>query len=203
MAPQQPVSIAPATMAEAPAIRTVLAHSLSEDPMLTWMFPQRDALRLSRIAFFFSGQVERLVGHGLVHSAMVEGEIVGAALWIPEGTPRLDSLPRPRDIMGILLGETRNRDLIDEFTAARDGAPSVAGTYLATLGVLEEYRGHEVGTRLVEAGHRAITGPTWVETTSPRNLPFYRRLGYEVVHEAPFAGGTTTMTRLVRDTMAP
>ncbi|WP_267061763.1 hypothetical protein [Brachybacterium halotolerans] len=42
-----------------------------------------------------------------------------------------------------------------------------------------------------------------METAPPRNLPFYRRLGYEVVHEAPFAGGTTTMTRLVRDTMAP
>lgn len=195
------MDISPATMAEAPAIRTALARALSEDPMLAWMFPLRDELRLSRIAIFFSGQVERLVQHGLVHRATVGGAIAGAAMWIPEGTARLDTLPRPRDIMGVLFDEARNRELSGEFTAAREGAPAAVGTYLATLGVLEEHRGRGVGARLVEAGHEAIPGPTWVESTSARNLPFYRRRGYSVVHRAPFASGTTTMTRLVRDTM--
>ncbi|MCG7310454.1 GNAT family N-acetyltransferase [Brachybacterium sp. ACRRE] len=196
------IEITCATMADVPSIRTVLAGALSDDPMLTWMFPVRDERRLSRIALFFSRQVERLVAHGLAHRATVGGALVGAALWIPEGTPRDDALPDPRDLMHLLLGEQRNQEVIEDFTRARSGAPSGDGAYLATLGVREDHRGAGIGARLVRAGLESLRCPAWVESTEPRNVLFYERLGFQVVHEAPFAGGTTTMTRLVRDTMA-
>ncbi|MGP9537652.1 GNAT family N-acetyltransferase [Brachybacterium sp. AOP43-C2-M15] len=193
------VRIAPAAMTDVPQVRTVIARSLSDDPMLRWLFPEDCAERLSRIALFFSGQVEQLIRHGAAHHARVDGEIVGAALWIPEGMERASTLPAARDLPPILLGGSRYAAFGHQFAEAREGAPAAEGAYLATLGVLAEHRERGIGRALVRAGHELLGEPTWLETTDPHNVDFYQHLGYETVHRAPFADGTTSMIRLVRD----
>ena len=39
-----------------------------------------------------------------------------------------------------------------------------------------------------------LDGPMWAESENPRDLDFYRRLGFAVVHQAPLFD--TTLSRL-------
>lgn len=53
--------------------------------------------------------------------------------------------------------------------------------YLSILGVMPEYQGQGLGVGLVEnvlAEADAANMPTYLETFTPRNMSFYRRLGY-------------------------
>jgi len=54
--------------------------------------------------------------------------------------------------------------------------------YLSILGVLPEYQGRGLGVGLVENVLKEtdkIGVPTYLETFTPRNMSFYRRLGYK------------------------
>ena len=188
----------PARARDLPAIRTVVAHAVADDPMLTWLLPVGGPQRLSRIAIYFSAQVERLVAHGVCHVAVAGGEIVGAALWAACDLPRATTLPLAPELGAIVLDPERARAMNEQFAAARAEAPHCDGAYLSTLGVLDRHRGQGLGMSLVEAGHRAVAGPTWLETTNPRNHSLYERAGYRKVHEAPFADATTTLARFSR-----
>lgn len=192
------VSIRRATAADIPAVRTVIARSLAADPMLEWIFPPDTTNRESRLAIYFSAQVERLVTLGVTHMAMEGDAAVGAALWMPPGTGRPDSLPIGAELTEILCGADRSHTIGADFAAARAGAPDHDGPYLATLGVLPSHRGQGLGRRLLDAGHDCLGPTTWLESVNPANLGVYQRAGYAITHQAPFANGTTTLTLLKR-----
>lgn len=184
---------------DVPQVRTVVARALADDPMIRWIVPPEATDRMSRVAVFFSAQVERLVLLGHTDVATVDDRVVGAALWIPPGAGRLDGLPLAAELAGIVSTPERVQAFADQFHAARDGAPVCDGPYLATLGVLDSCRGQGIGRRLLQAGHGHFGQvTTWLESTNPDNLSLYERAGYLPTHRAPFADGSTVMTRLVR-----
>jgi ribosomal protein S18 acetylase RimI-like enzyme len=58
--------------------------------------------------------------------------------------------------------------------------------YLATLGTAVEMQGRGVGSALLRPvlSHCDAAGlPCYLESSKERNVPFYRRHGFEVVHE--------------------
>ncbi len=53
--------------------------------------------------------------------------------------------------------------------------------YLSIVGILPEFQGKGFGPGLIKnvlSKTDAIKAPTYLETFTPRNIPFYRRLGY-------------------------
>ncbi|MFC6360436.1 GNAT family N-acetyltransferase [Luteococcus peritonei] len=198
------VTVRRAGLADIPQIRTVLAHGLAEDPMMLWLFGEEEdpRRRLSRIAAYFSVQVERRVTAGLVDVATVDDEVVGAALWGERRLEPSDLLPRPGSLALMLLGEDWGAATSEAMTAARDAAPAPSGPYLAVLAVLPQLQGHRIGQRLVEASHRRFGESTWLESTNPRNHGFYQRLGYRRVHQVQVALDGPLLTCFVRSGQA-
>ncbi|MEL4504841.1 GNAT family N-acetyltransferase [Luteococcus sp. H138] len=183
---------------EMPVIRTVLARALADDPLVQWNFPVVDKAqeRLSLVALYFLLAVERFVLQGRSFVAVGDGRVVGAALWMPPGMQRVPSLPRPLDLMTLLLGEDALLANGELFERARDGAPECEGFYLAQLGVLPEHRAAGVGSELMRYCMAELPGPLWAESANPRNVGFYQRLGFAVVHRAPLFDSTLTRLSL-------
>lgn len=85
---------------------------------------------------------------------------------------------------------------IVDFMSEQSGALiDEAAWYLSILGILPAFQGQGVGVGLV---NEVLTGtdysgvPTYLETFTPRNIPFYQRLGYRAIerfHE-PTTGAT-------------
>lgn len=193
------VEIRPAQAHQLPEIRSVLTRSLAQDPLMRWYFPDGEApeQRLGRIAMYLGPSMEWLVGCSTAHAALVDGVIVGAALWMEPGTPVPQTLPSLRGLAEILMGQERAQAVHAGMRAARQGAAEISGVYLSLAGVAEQWRGRGLGARLLEPVLSRGPGTCWLESTNPRNVPFYERAGFRVVHEAPVGGSGVTMARLV------
>lgn len=140
--------------------------------------------------------VERLVLQGRSFTVVDEGRILWAALWMPSGMEREPSLPRPRDFMGQLLGDEVLLESAERLQQAWEGAPECGGFYLADLGLLPGFQASRSGlaSRLMRHCMAELEGPMWAESANPRDLDFYRRLGFAAVHQASLFD--TTLSRL-------
>ncbi len=74
--------------------------------------------------------------------------------------------------------------------------------YLNVLGVPPERQGHGIGSELVKArlaSFDASQMPCYLETDAPRNLAFYRRLGFQVVYEGKIPGSEFPFWGMLRE----
>ncbi|MDO5081474.1 GNAT family N-acetyltransferase [Buchananella hordeovulneris] len=189
-----------AQVTDLPAIRRVLVEALGDDPLLQWYFPpayERSEVRRSRIALYFSPTLEWLVTAALVHVARVGPDVVGFAAWVPHGTTPPTSLPRLGDMTEIVTSPRRAERITTALRQARSAAPDCSGDYLFLLAVLPAAQGQGVGARLLQAGLAEVQTP-WLESTNPRNLPFYHRHGFRTIHTASLGDSGVHLHRLAQ-----
>jgi GNAT superfamily N-acetyltransferase len=161
-------------------IAGALARAFHDDPAMTWLFGDRSAPRLRRIARFMGSEARRHRRHGgLVLTA--DGH-PGAALWDPPGRWRstwpdvlraapmmLSSIgPRvPRALRGLGLMEASH--------------PRQPHWYLAVLGTDPPQQGRGVGAALLAPvlGRCDAEGTgAYLESSKPENVPWYERFGF-------------------------
>jgi len=122
----------------------------------------------------------------------------GAAIWHlpqpPEVAARADAAKRAQ--LSALLGARglRNYRAIVDFMAphAARAVPPDAW-YLSIVGVAPSLQGRGVGAQLLAPALARATAhrrPCYLETFTPRNLPFYERLGFRplAMHREPVTG---------------
>ena len=178
--------------AEALALAAVLARAFEHDPMTAHLLP--DAARRP-------AALERGFGAYLRRVYMPCGEcyttagVAGGALWMPPGTYPLSAwrqlrlLPTFARVFGLSATPRAMRD-IDRMERMHPKGPP--HWYLAFLGVEPSEQGKRVGSALLlpvlgrcDAGRE----PAYLETSNERNVPLYRRHGFEVVAECDIADG--------------
>ncbi|MBF0697220.1 GNAT family N-acetyltransferase [Actinomyces bowdenii] len=189
-----------ADCSQLPQLRSVLVRSLAADPLMRWFFPEGgepEEQRLNRIAMYLGPQIEWLVGSGTAYAAVVEDEVIGAAVWMAPGTALPVTLPALRRLAEVLMPAGKAEAVHEGMRAARAGAPEVKGTYLSLTGVEPAWQGRGVGVRLLEPMLGPGAGVRWLESTNPRNVRFYERAGFRVVHQSPVGGSGVTMCRMV------
>ena len=175
------------------AIRRVLGEAFAPDPLLVWLFPD-DATRLDATAAWLGLFAERYLTRAPIH-AIVGDDVAAVALWQQPGETALPVASGPPTIGGLLaalLGPARSAELGDALRAIASVRPTRRHSYLQFLAVSPEHQGHGMGHRLIMPGMAAADNEgvgVHLETTSARNLPFYRSLGFEVSHEVRLEPG--------------
>jgi GNAT superfamily N-acetyltransferase len=170
-----------ATAADSPAIRTVLARAYRSNPLMTWALPHA-ASREDACAAWLGPSVDRYLAVGRVHVARLAGRVVGVAAWRLPGAPTPpETLPTPAGVLAALVGRARADEILAALVSSAPLAPDGPAAYLNYLAVDPDVQGRQIGRRLADAGIAAADADgvgTYLGTTDPRNLPFYRRLGF-------------------------
>lgn len=151
----------------------VMATAFADDPVLRWVQPRRFADRITFAGMYLSS-------HGAPGSGDVlydDDIMVGAAYWDPPGyePPALRQLASlPVLAAGVSTGLRRGARLVSAILERR---PKELHWYLSTLGAATPGRG--IGSALLERGIERVTGPAYLESSNPRNVPLYQRFGFE------------------------
>ncbi|MBV8395423.1 MAG: GNAT family N-acetyltransferase [Actinobacteria bacterium] len=184
-------------LAEASA---VLARAFQDDPAWSWVIPdarRREAL----LPWLFKLSFE-------VTDADVwttPGRVLGAARWLPPGRAGLRIGPtllafvatplRLRDAMGRFLAYGR---AVEQMRARVAPGPH---WYLAGIGVEPAEQRRGVGSALLRPGLEGAARdglPVVLLTNAERNLPFYRRNGFEIAFEDDAPPGAPHAWAMIR-----
>jgi len=167
-----------------------LSRTFFDDPVIGHIF-RNEARRAEGLRRYFTTQMRAdYLPFGGCYTT--EGHL-GAAIWAPAGKPLLTGyravltmLPVFPFVAAHLLTTLRLLNLVEGMH------PHRPHWYLATLGTAVEVQGQGVGTALLRPvlDHCDAEGlPAYLESSKERNVPFYRRHGFEVVEEVPLPGG--------------
>jgi GNAT superfamily N-acetyltransferase len=179
-----------AQAAQLPTLARSLADAFDRDPLMTFLFP--DDGRGATLEAFFAICLKAGLRRG--HTYALD-ELTGAAIWAP---PDVGALDRPAgEGLRALVREQYGQEGVRRFEAfaaatTQHHPHSEPHFYLFIAGVASAAQGRGGGARLL-APALAICDrdgtPAYLESTNARNVPFYERLGFQVVSEIPVDGG--------------
>lgn len=166
----------------------VTAQAFAADPMFGWVFPDPDT-RTAKLRRLMRVAVEYGVRYGRV-TGTDDGQAV--SIWTPPGTGvtiggmlRCGLLGVPLRVgVGPFLTFMGANDVMEKIHRARVPEPH---WYLMVVSVAPAAQGKGLGTALVREGLAKADAahlPCYLETSAPRNLPLYERLGFEVLEQA-------------------
>ena len=190
-----------------PVVGQVLSDAFAHDPFMEWIFG-RSAVAESLPTWW----------GWLVANAPEGAEVWGtddggaAALWYP---PRHAGDPVPErvldradkgaaapfvEMLTPLVGD-RIGEILTLFAAGGEAHPPEPHWYLSALGTRRDRQGQGLGALLV---HPMIDRcdddglGIYLESSNPRNIPFYHRLGFEVVGELSTPDNAVMLTGMLR-----
>ncbi len=163
----------------------VLARAFQDDPAWVWLLP--DEVRRARLLpWLFRVGFDVTAADVFV----TEGQVLGAARWLPPGRAAMRVGPTLRALVTtpLRLGAATGPFLaygraVEQLRADVAGGPH---WYLAGIGVDPAAQRQGVGSALVRPGIEAAAAaglPTVLLTNNEANLPFYESQGFVVVRE--------------------
>ena len=194
--------VAPLTRTQYGRATETLTAAFDADPLFTWLFPDPTARPLAlrtinRVALDFGLRYGRVTQAG-------DGQAV--AIWVPPGV----SVTTGHMLLSGMLGMEFRVGF--RATARFGGANEAMGRihaahvpephwYLLIVGVSPATQGGGLGSALVadglamaDAEHQRV----YLETSAPRNLPFYERFGFRTVETTTLSDGGPQAWALVR-----
>ena len=175
-----------ATSADLDELAVALADAFADDPVQRWLFAGAEDFRASLGRFFrFFVDEYFAIGHVYLPKG-APGH--GGAMWAPPSRDILHDETRLAELIALVqaeIGEDPTSRLM-ELARAAEYRPEDPHFYLGILGVAPAGQGAGLGGRLVDpvlaecdrAGMLAH-----LESSNPRNIGFYERLGFETVDE--------------------
>jgi GNAT superfamily N-acetyltransferase len=172
-----------ATEQDAGVLSAILAAAFYDDPVTSWVFPEQTARPAQLGAVFFGLVSAFLPDWGTVHLL----DDASASCWRApgfdhshtEGASGGDSDQAPSGFS--LPADTMERLRIVGVAVA-SAHPSTPHWYLNVLGTRPERQGEGLGARVLDPVLSICDSegvPAYLESSNPRNMPFYRRLGFE------------------------
>ena len=178
---------------EDPAIETVVL-AFAADPMARWTWPQaRQYLAaMPRMARAFGSRAFSN------DSAFCTDDYAGAALWLPPG------VHADEEGLGAVIESTVSPALRPETDAIFEQMaayhPTEPHWYLPLIGVDPAHQGEGQGAVLMAQALARCDrdhAPAYLESSNPRNIPFYQRFGFEPLG-AIQVGSSPTLVPMLR-----
>jgi GNAT superfamily N-acetyltransferase len=178
---------------ENPVVDTIVL-AFAADPMARWTWPnaRQFLAALPRLVSALGGAA---FAHG---SAFCTENYAGAALWLPPGTS-----PDEKELEA-LLQSTVSPSLAEDTTAIFEQMatyhPSEPHWFLPLIGVDPAHQGEGHGEALMAYALARCDrdhAPAYLESSNPRNIPFYERHGF-VSLGAIQAGSSPTVVPMLR-----
>ena len=170
----------------------VLARAFEEDPFMSWLFPE-PTYRLKLVQAWMRVEVANALEMDASWVSMISGEIVAGTIWSPPGRDLHESGTFGQ-LWYLVLGANPDRtsELAQGLSMIGSSHPDEPHFYLNTVGVQPPLAGQGHGGAII--GHTLnladVDGqPCYLESSSPRNIPLYERLGFEVIHEIALPNG--------------
>jgi ribosomal protein S18 acetylase RimI-like enzyme len=181
--PAMPV-VRRATAADVDAMAAQMARTFYDDPVTSHIF-RNEARRDAALRAYFRTQMKAdYLPFGGCYT--VEG-YAGSAIWAPAGKPLHTGLRALLTMVPVFPYVVTNMKTTMQLLALVESKhPHEPHWYLASLGTAVEQQGKGVGGALMRPvlEHCDAEGiPCYLESSKERNLPFYRRHGFEVVEE--------------------
>jgi len=179
-----------ALAADLDRLTETLASAFRDDPLLCWMFEDPQTRPEHRRAWMrFALEMGMTRGH--VYSAAQQR---AAAIWSPPDVTLFDELWAPRMLETTRegLGEKAGEKLAALTQAMTSHPIEEPHFYLFVLGTHAESQGSGYGAEVLAPVLRICDAQglaAHLESSNARNLPFYRRHGFEVVAEVPMPNG--------------
>lgn len=179
-------------------IGDIIGDSFSDDPINLWVFGSADPL-----AKFYGMEARKCYlksGFGLVMD-----DDSGGALWLPPGVSNNISLWKSMDMAALMFRSGGFGSILRGMTVGetlQKHHPHEPHYYLHAIGAIQTRQGKGVGGRLMEASLQRVDAdsmPAYLESSKERNIPFYRRYGFEVVEEISPAKGCPSMWLMWRE----
>lgn len=189
-----------ATSAELDDLAGALCDAFADDPVQQWLFAGADDEDAAR-GRFFQFFVEEYFALG--HTYVLGGDgTAGGALWSPPDRNVLHDGDRIAVLVEMMTEAVGNEAMtrLPEVARAAEYRPAEPHFYLGILGVSPRRQGEGLGADLVAPVLETCdrTGViAHLESSNPRNLGFYERLGFRAVDDYRCGGGPlmTIMTR--------
>ncbi|MFC7328006.1 GNAT family N-acetyltransferase [Marinactinospora rubrisoli] len=188
--------VRPAVPEDAAAIADALADAFADYGWTRWALPEDDYHgRLRAMQLYF---IERI---GLPHGRIwVTDDVSAAAVWTcPDIEVPADLFAAP-ELIGLYGDRAAAVARADELLAPH--RPAEPCWFLATVGVRGDVQGRGLGGRVIAPGLRAADEsgrPAFLETSEPRNVRFYRRLGFTVTAEVRLPDGAPVTWCMLRE----
>jgi ribosomal protein S18 acetylase RimI-like enzyme len=179
------------------------ARAFLPDPMITWVFPDAQGRPAGSRAL-----MRVLVGYGLRYGRVTASHDARAAcVWIPPGPGitisrliRSGVLGLPfRTGLGPFARFMAANETMDKIHKGRVPGPH---WYLFGVAVDPELHGQGIGSAIIREGLAVAdreSKPCYLETSEPRNLALYKRLGFAVLQEATLGKGGPPAWAMLRE----
>ena len=179
------VTVAQASPDRLGAVASVLGRAFVTEPMMRWPLGDHGDVE-QRFVQCFEYFLESLVELGVVWEA---GTAMGASVWIPSDQRDAWREAQTREPRVHALTEDGGRRYDTFWEWIESKIPDEPLWHLDSIGVEPSAQGRGIGSALVESGltrARAAHAGVFLETGTPRNVPYYERFGFHVV-EDPYA----------------
>jgi GNAT superfamily N-acetyltransferase len=171
-----------------------LVSAFADDPVERWLYPDAQ-----EYCTHFPEFLAALGGKAFdVQSAWQLGEFSAVALWLPPGTA-----PDGDTIVTVLTDSVAPGQHEETFAVLEQmdvAHPAFPHWYLPWFGVDATLQGTGLGGQLMRRCLRFVDEgrlPAYLETPSPRSIPFYERHGFAVTGEAQ-AGSCPPLAFMLR-----
>jgi GNAT superfamily N-acetyltransferase len=198
------MAVRPATPDDVGPMAAQLARTFFDDPVIGHIF--RNARRRHEgLRRYFTTQMN--ADYLPFGGCFTTDDHAGSAIWAPPGKPRVTGMRGVALMLPVLpFVVTHLAMTLKLLNLIESMHPREPHWYLATLGTEPDRQGHGVGSALMQpvfeqCDHEGI--PAYLESSKERNVPFYRRHGFEVTHEVDLPGGGPKIWTMWREPRPP
>lgn len=174
------------------AVNTQLASFIA-DPVMRWMWPEAHDF-----ITHFPALVEGFGGGAFANDvADVSEDFSGGALWLPPGV--LPDGPALERLINETVKEPARSEILSVLEQMDESHPKAEHWHLAFIGVDAAHQGNGVGAALMRHRLAVIDDHkvhAYLESSNPRNLPFYQRHGFEIIREIQVGGSPPVIPML-------